>query len=336
MMKNALENTGEIVLYKTVGTSNQIEVRIKGETIWLTQKQMGDLFGIGSAAITKHIKNIYDSKELSKMATTSKMEVVQSEGNREIKRKLQLYNLDMILSVGYRVNSKKGTQFRIWANRVLKEYLLKGYVLNEEKLKKQEAKIKDLQNAVNIIANIASRRELVSDEATALIKILKDYSYALDILDQYDYGKLQVSAVSKKKGFRLDYQKGMAVIDTLRSKFGGSDLFGREKDGSFQSSIEAIYQTFDGKELYPSVEEKAAHLLYFVVKNHSFVDGNKRIAAFIFLWFLEKSHALYKQDGSKVLENNALVALTLMIAESRPDEKDVIAKVIVNLTNRKN
>ena len=335
-MKKDLEAKGEIVIYSPAPKGSQVEVRLEGETVWLTQIQMGELFGVDSDTVSLHLKNIYSSKELSKMATTEDSSVVRLEGKRHIKRILKYYNLDAILSVGYRVNSKKGTQFRIWANRVLKEYLLKGYVLNEEKLKKHESKIKDLQNAVNIIASIASRRELVSDEATALIKILQDYSYALDLLDQYDYGKLQISGVSKQKGFRLDYQKGMAVVETLKSKFGGSDLFGREKDGTFKSSIEVIYQTFDGKELYPSVEEKAAHLLYFVVKNYSFVDGNKRIAAFIFLWFLEKSHALYKQDGSKVLENNALVALTLMIAESRPDEKDVIAKVIVNLINKKN
>jgi len=239
-MEKELEATGEIVLYAPAAKGSQIEVRLEGETIWLTQAQMAEIFGVSADSIGVHLRNIYASKELNKKPTTEVFSVVRPEGKRHIKRTLTHYSLDAILSVGYRVNSKKGTQFRIWANRILKEYLLKGYVLNEEKLKKQEEKIKDLQKAVNIIANIASRRELVSDEATALIKILQDYSYALDVLDQYDYGKLQISSVSKKKGFRLDYQKGMAVIDTLRSKFGGSDLFGREKDGSFQSSIEAF------------------------------------------------------------------------------------------------
>ncbi len=239
-MEKELEVTGEIVLYAPAAKGSQIEVRLEGETIWLTQAQMAEIFGVSADSIGVHLRNIYASKELNKKPTTEVFSVVRPEGKRHIKRTLTHYSLDAILSVGYRVNSKKGTQFRIWANRILKEYLLKGYVLNEEKLKKQEEKIKDLQKAVNIIANIASRRELVSDEATALIKILQDYSYALDVLDQYDYGKLQISSVSKKKGFRLDYQKGMAVIDTLRSKFGGSDLFGREKDGSFQSSIEAF------------------------------------------------------------------------------------------------
>ena len=258
-------NNGEIILYKGSGKGSQVEVRMEGETVWLTLKQMGELYGIRSENIGRHIKNIYDSRELGKRATTAKIAVVQLEGDRKITRKLQFYNLDMIISVGYRVNSKKGTQFRIWANKVLKEYLLKGYAINQERLKKQEDKIKDLQKAVDIIGNLATRKKLDSDDATAFIKILQDYTYALDLLDQYDYGKLEVQGVSKKKGFRLDYEKGQRVIQTLKTKFGGSDLFGKEKDHSFQSSIEAIYQTFDGIEVYPSVEEKAAHLLYFVV-----------------------------------------------------------------------
>lgn len=335
-MKKELSVKGEIILYSPAPKGSQVEVRLEGETVWLTQSQMAELFGVDSDTVGLHLKNIYSSKELSKTGTTEDYSVVRLEGKREIKRTLKHYNLDAIISVGYRVNSKKGTQFRIWANEILKGYLLKGYAINEEKLKKQEDKIRDLQKAVNLIGNIASKKELISDEAASLIKILQDYTYGLDILDQYDHGKLEISNVSKKKGFRLDYQKGIAVIETLKNKFGGSDLFGKEKDQSFKSSIEAIYQTFDGKELYPSVEERAAHLLYFVVKNHSFVDGNKRIAAFIFLWFLEKNNVLYKGDGTKVLENNALVALTLMIAESSPKEKEIIVKVIVNLINRRN
>jgi len=335
-VKKELSVKGEIILYSPAPKGSQVEVRLEGETVWLTQSQMAELFGVDSDTVGLHLKNIYSSKELSKTGTTEDYSVVRLEGKREIKRTLKHYNLDAIISVGYRVNSKKGTQFRIWANEILKGYLLKGYAINEEKLKKQEDKIRDLQKAVNLIGNIASKKELISDEAASLIKILQDYTYGLDILDQYDHGKLEISNVSKKKGFRLDYQKGIAVIETLKNKFGGSDLFGKEKDQSFKSSIEAIYQTFDGKELYPSVEERAAHLLYFVVKNHSFVDGNKRIAAFIFLWFLEKNNVLYKGDGTKVLENNALVALTLMIAESSPKEKEIIVKVIVNLINRRN
>ncbi len=335
-MKKELSVKGEIILYSPASKGSQVEVRLEGETVWLAQSQMAELFGVDSDTVGLHLKNIYSSKELSKTGTTEDYSVVRLEGKREIKRTLKHYNLDAIISVGYRVNSKKGTQFRIWANQILKGYLLKGYAINEEKLKRQEDKIRDLQKAVNLIGNIASKKELISDEAASLIKILQDYTYGLDILDQYDHGKLEISNVSKKKGFRLDYQKGIEVIESLKNKFGGSDLFGKEKDQSFKSSIETIYQTFDGKELYPSVEEKAAHLLYFVVKNHSFVDGNKRIAAFIFLWFLEKNKILYKGDGAKVLENNALVALTLMIAESRPQEKEIIVKVIVNLINRRN
>jgi Virulence protein len=238
-----------------------------------------------------------------------------------------------ILSVGYRVNSKNATQFRIWANKVLKEYLVKGFVVN------QQAKVKQLQEAldsIKILTDIATRSETTNEQASDILQVISDYTYALDILDKYDYQTLEIDNTTKEEPFQANYDNAIEAIEILRKKFGSGGLFGNEKDQSFQSSINTIYQTFDSKELYPSIEEKAAMLLYLVVKNHSFSDGNKRIVAFLFLWFLEKNGILYKEDGSKLIENNTLVALTLMIAESRTEEKDIIVKVIVNLTNRNN
>jgi prophage maintenance system killer protein len=243
------------------------------------------------------------------------------------------YNLDAILSVGYRVNSINATQFRIWANKILKEYIVKGYAIH------QNVKVEQLENlkqTVKLLSNVLHSKSLTADEATGLLKVITDYTYALDTLDKYDYQSLEINETTKETAFQATYQNAMEAIDTLRQKFGSGRLFGNEKDQSFQSSINTIYQTFDSKDLYPSVEEKAAMLLYLVVKNHSFTDGNKRIAAFIFLWFLEKNGILYKTNGSRLIENNALVALTLMIAESRPEEKDTMTKIVVNLINKNN
>jgi prophage maintenance system killer protein len=244
-----------------------------------------------------------------------------------------LYNLDVILSVGYRVNSKNATQFRIWANRVLKQYLLKGYAINQNAKAEQ---LEELKTAVGLLANVLERQELSADEATGLLKVITDFTYALDTLDRYDYRQLEITDTTAGAGFHATYESAMGAIAELREKFGSGGLFGNEKDGSFRSSIGTIYQTFDGTELYPSVEEKAAMLLYLVVKNHSFSDGNKRIAAFLFLWFLEGNRILYKPDGTPLIGNNTLVALTLMIAESRPEEMDVMIKVVVNLINKQN
>jgi prophage maintenance system killer protein len=239
----------------------------------------------------------------------------------------------MIIAVGYRVNSKRGTQFRIWANKVLKEYIAKGFVVNQRAKTEQ---LEDLKQTVKLLSNVLNTQTLTADEATGLLKVITDYTYALDTLDRYDYQSLEINDTTEEISFRANYENAMEAIDVLRRKFGSGELFGKEKDQSFQSSINTIYQTFDGKDLYPSIEEKAAMLLYLVVKNHSFSDGNKRIAAFIFLWFLEKNGILYKSNASRLIENNTLVALTLMIAESRTEEKDIMVKVVVNLINRNN
>ena len=324
--------TGEIVIYQTQDGSTNLDVRLENETVWLSRQQMSELFGRDVKTIGKHINNAM-KEELSGISTVANFATVQKEGNRDVLRELEYCNLDMIISVGYRVKSNRGIQFRIWANKILKEYLVKGYVVNE-KIKLQQ--YSDLKQTVKLLSNVLQAKELSADEATGLLQVISDFTYALDTLDRYDYQELEVEYTTPKEYFRATYESAMGVIEFLKTKFGGSYLFGNEKDESFKSSINTIYQTFDGHELYPSVEEKAAMLLYLVTKNHSFSDGNKRIAALLFLWFLEKNGILYKADGTKLIENNTLVALTLMIAESRTEEKDMMVKVVVNLINKNN
>ena len=244
-----------------------------------------------------------------------------------------VYNLDVIISVGYRVKSQRGTQFRVWANKVLKEYLIKGYAVNQQVKIEQ---LEDLKNTVHLLSNVIEHKQLTLDEANGLLRVITDYTYGLDTLDKYDFQQLEVVSTTPSREFRATYEEAMGAIHLLQEKFGSSDLFGNEKDQSFKSSINTIYQTFGGEDLYPSIEEKASMLFYLVVKNHSFSDGNKRIAAFLFLWFLEKNGILYKSDGSKLIGNNTLVALTLMIAESRTEEKDMMVKVVINLINTNN
>ena len=324
----------QIIIYQTADGQTQIDVRMENETVWLTQAQMADLFQTDRTSIVRHINNIYKSEELEREATCAKIAQVQIEGKRKVTRNIPYFNLDMIISVGYRVNSKRGTQFRIWANKILKEYLVKGYVINNQ-LSAQ--KYEELSQLVYLLGRtINNEKELFEGDSRELVNVVTDYTYALDTLDRYDYQQLTIEHTTTEESFRATYESAMNTITTLKDKFGGSSLFGSEKDGSFKSSIGQIYQTFDGIELYPSVEEKAAMLLYLVVKNHSFVDGNKRIAATLFLWFMQNNGILYNSNGTKRISDGALVALTLMIAESRADEKDVMLKVIVNLINKRN
>lgn len=327
-----MENS-QIIIYQTEDGETSIDVTLDQDTVWLSQNQMIELFKSSKQNISLHINNIFKEGELERKATVKESLTVQKEGKRAVKRKIEQYSLDVIISVGYRVKSKRGTQFRIWANKILKEYLTQGYSLNEKHLQEKSQQFEALKQTVRIMSNVLSAQELSSDEANGLLKIITDYTYALDVLDKYDHRNLTIEATHKQQAFIATYAEAMKAIQGLKDKFGGSKLFGNEKDESFQSSIATIYQSFDGQELYPSVEEKAANFLYFVVKNHSFSDGNKRIAAFLFVWFLEKNHILYREDGSKRIADNALVALTLMIAESKPEEKDIIAQVVVNLIN---
>ena len=327
---------GEIIIYQTADGSTSLDVKLEQDTIWLNQKQIAELFRTKRPAITKHLKNIFLSGELEENRVCSILEHTTPHGAMADKTQtteVKYYNLDAILSVGYRVNSKNATRFRIWANKVLKEYLIKGYVVKENiKLEQYE----DLKQTIKVLANVLDHKTLEYSEATGLLRVVTDYAYALDTLDRYDYQQLKIDKTTNKEQFTATYENAIATIEELRKKFGGSSLFGNEKDQSFKGSIGTIYQTFGGQELYPSVEEKAAMLLYLVTKNHSFSDGNKRIAAFLFLWFMERNGILYNSDRSKRIGNNALVALTLMIAESRTEEMDTMVKVIVNLINRDN
>lgn len=327
-----MHSNNQIVIYQSEDGQTQVDVRLENETVWLTQQQIAELFNTKRPAITKHLKNIYASEELDETSTCSILEHMGNEGKQTYSTKY--YNLDAIISVGYRVNSKNATRFRQWANTVLKQYLIKGYAVNERMRKEQ---IGELRQLVGMLGRTIQNQPLLSnDETDALFKVVTDYTYALDTLDNYDYGRLTINKTTEEEPFHATYDNAMEAIKGLREKFGGSVLFGHEKDNSFKSSIGQIYQTFDGEELYPSVEEKAAMLLYLVTKNHSFSDGNKRIAATLFLWFLNGNHILYHPDGSKRIADSTLVALTLMIAESRTEEKDVMVKVVVNLINKNN
>ena len=324
----------KIVIYQTEDGQTQIDVRLENETVWLTQAQMAELFEKTPQNITMHIRNAYNEGELEKESTCKEYLQVQTEGKRKVKRIQKFYDLDVIISVGYRVHSKRGTAFRIWARRIIKEYLVKGYAVNERIRKEQ---IGELRQLVQVVGRTISNQELPNTtESQDLLDVVVDYTYALDTLDNYDYERLTIDKTTKQEPFHATYENAKEAINGLREKFGGSVLFGNEKDDSFKSSIGQIYQTFGGDELYPSVEEKAAMLLYLVTKNHSFSDGNKRIAATLFLWFLNNNGILYRPDGSKRLADNTLVALTLMIAESKTEEKDVMVKVVVNLINQKN
>ena len=299
--------------------------------MWLSQAQMAELFDRDRTVIGKHISNIYREKELDRDTTCAKFAHMGNETDQLYET--THYSLDVIISVGYRVKSHRGTQFRMWANKVLKEYLIKGYAVNSNA---QVEQLEELKRTIAIMRNVILEKSVSKSEALGLLRVISDFAYGLDTLDRYDYQQLEISDTTVEEIYRATYSSAKEALQTLKEKFGASELFGREKDESFRSTMGAIYQTFNGKDLYPSVEEKAANLLYLTVKNHSFSDGNKRIAAFLFLWFLEKNGILYREDGSRLLDNNTLVALTLMIAQSRTEEKDVMTKVVVNLINKKN
>lgn len=326
----------EIIIYKTEEGLPAIEVAYGNETVWLSQQQMQQLFNKTKQNISLHINNIFEENELDKISTVKKSLTVRKEGNRSVSREIEFYSLDVVISVGYRVKSKEGIKFRIWANQILKDYLIKGYALNNKKLKAQNQQLIELKQAIKLVGVVQNNQLLNDEELKSTFKILTDYVYALDVLDRYDHQQLENTVSDVKGSFKIDYDSAIEAIDDLRLKFGGSKLFGNEKDQSFKSSLFTIYQTFDGDELYPSLEEKAANLLYFVVKNHSFSDGNKRIGAFLFVWFLDKNKMLYRADGAKRIADNALVALTLLIAESDPKEKEMMVKVVINLINYKN
>jgi prophage maintenance system killer protein len=318
----------QIVIYQTEDGKTAIDVRLENETVWLSASQMSLLFDREESNIRRHILNTFKEKELERENNVHFLHV------NGVKKPVPFYSLDVIISVGYRVKSQRGVDFRKWANKVLKAYLINGYVVNEKIRKKQ---IGELRQLVQMLGRTIQNQPLLkTDENQALFDIVVDYTYALDTLDNYDYQRLAVADTTQEEKFQATYDNAKQAIAALKERFGESALFGNEKDGSFKSSIGQIYQTFDGNDLYPSVEEKAAMLLYLVTKNHSFSDGNKRIAATLFLWFLNNNGILYHEDGTKRIADNTLVALTLMIAESKPEEKDVMVKVVVNLINKNN
>ena len=323
-----MQEQESIVIYTSEDGQTRVDVRMENETVWLSSNQMALLFDRDEKTVRKHVNNVFADGELDKNNNTQFLRV---DG---VKQPVAYYTLDVIISVGYRVKSQRGVQFRRWANKILKEYLIKGYVINNDIKVERYNELKDV---VRLMSRALSFQEKATEtEYSGLFNVITDYVYALDTLDRYDYQTLAVESTTKQEMFRATYENAMAAIGALKDKFGGSQWFANEKDDSFRSSIGQIYQTFAGEDLYPSVEEKAAMLLYLVVKNHSFSDGNKRIAAMLFLWFMEKNGILSGEDGSKRIADNNLVALTLMIAESRTEEKDVMVKVVVNLINRNN
>ena len=322
-----------ITIFQSADGQVTLEVNLENETVWLSQKQMEILFSKSKKTVSEHIQNVFKEGELDESTVVRKFRTTASDGKAY---ETNHYNLDVVISVGYRVKSQRGTQFRIWATNVLKQFLVQGYVLNQSKLEKQQQRLSDLQKAVRMLSNLSQRRDLSSKEAQGIFSILEHYSYALSILDDYDHQRLAVRHTHSGEEAPIRYEEAARQIQLWKEKEKLGPLFGNEKDDSFKSSLATIYQTFDGQELYPSIEEKAAHLLYFIVKNHSFSDGNKRIAAGLFVWFLLRNNYLFRPNGEKRIADNALVALTLLIAESKPQEKNVIIHVVINLINQKN
>ncbi len=320
-----LNETGKIVIYQTKSGQAKLEVKISDDTIWLTQLQISYLFNVDRTVITKHINNIFNTRELLKESNVQKMHIAKSD------KPVSFYNLDVIISVGYRVNSIQGTQFRIWATNILRKHLVDGYTINKQRIKEVERKYLELQKTINMLASNIKTSNLVSEEAKGILQVIGRYSKALDILDRYDHQNLEVPKGKKKEIFKITYENAEEIIAVIQSEFRESSLVGREYKDSFKSVLKDIYQTFDGKELYSTVEEKAANILYLITKNHCFVDGNKRIAASVFVLYLQNNNILFDKSGLRRIDDNALVALTLMIATSKPQEKETIVKIISNL-----
>lgn len=324
------QSTGQIAIYQTGDGQAQLEVALERETVWLSQAQMAELFGRDQSVVSRHIRNALSEGEIAEKSNMQKMHIANSD------RPVVFYDLDVVISVGYRIKSERGVQFRRWATNVLRQHLVQGYTLNQQRLEAQREKLAEFRQAIALSARLTHNKNLSSDESRGILAILEKYSHALTVLDDYDHQRLQVVGTRTLALPRITYDEAMGQIRLWRELENLGGLFGNEKDDSFRSSLETIYQTFDGKELYPSIEEKAANLLYFIVKNHSFTDGNKRIAAAIFVWFMERHDFLYNDAGEKRIADNALVAFTLLVAESKPDEREIMVKVIINLINGEN
>jgi prophage maintenance system killer protein len=330
-----MENSKQLINYNSTDGVTTIAVNLANETVWLTLNDLVHLFARDKSVISRHIRAIFKEGELTREATVAKYATVQKEGDREITRTIEYFNLDVIISVGYRVKSKQGTNFRIWATTVLKEKLIENAKKSVTAVN-YETKYLQLLKTINVAVSTATLTTINTKEATGILKILQQYAYALETLDKYDHQSLSISKTTIGEVKRLDYKEAIQLILEWNAIQNGGALFGREKDASFKSSLNTIYQTFDGVDLYPSIEEKASNLLYYIVKNHSFTDGNKRIAAGLFAYFLDKNEILFKKDGNKRIDDNALVAITIMIAESKSEEKEIMVKLVVNLINSNN
>ena len=305
----------EIVLFESRDGAVTLPVPVRDESVWLTRMQMADLFDVTPQNITIHLKKVYAAGELEREATSKDFLLVQTEGGRQITRSVNCYSLDAIISVGYRVNSTRATQFRIWATRILKDYIVRGYAINRERMRQ-------LGQTVEVMKRVAN-----SLDVEQVLDVVKAYSTALDLLDGYDHQTIE-KPKARGHSVELTYEECRRFIDSMKFAV-DSPLFGNEKDGSFKSALGAVYQSFDGKDLYPSSQEKAANLLYLVTKNHGFSDGNKRIAAGLFLYFLKRNKLLLRKDGTKRIADHTLVALTVMIAESRPQEKELMVNIVM-------
>jgi prophage maintenance system killer protein len=338
MSKDNQQTNSEIIIYKDAN-GPAVQVNFVDDTVWLNQAQMAELFGKDRDTISEHIQTIYKEAELSEKRTTRKFRVVRIEGNRRVERSIEFYNLDMIISVGYRVNSKQGTQFRIWATQRLRDYLLKGYAINKDRLKDENlAKVKELQTAISVIQNAIANKQLEGYEKEVL-NIITDYASTWTMLYQYDQDKLQPDSETKKIVAALDYEKVNQAIGRLKTQLmknrQASDLFGQEVGEKLKALLGNVEQTYDSRNLYTTLESKAAHLLYFAVKDHPFTDGNKRIGALLFMLYLIENHRIYNKKGERIINDSALTALTLLIAESRPEQKDIMVRLVASLIVKK-
>ncbi len=327
------DQNSQIAIYEDVNGEIRLDVSLENETVWLSQKQMSILFEKATKTINEHIKNIYKDGELDEISTIRNFRTVQLEGDRKVERDIHYYNLDVIISVGYRVKSKRGTAFRVWATKILKDYLIRGYAINQKRLAQKG--LKELNQTMGMLKDTISKGELELSEARGLLDVILNYSRTWSLLQGYDEDSLKIDIEPKEAKFILDFDEAKEAIIQLKKelikKGETTELFGREKAGEFSGIIRNIYQTFGGVDLLPSVEEKAANLFYYIIKGHPFNDGNKRIGAFMFILFLSKNNMLYKKNGELKINDNALVALSLMMAKSNPKQKDTIINLIVNI-----
>lgn len=326
-------NLGEVILYRAEDGKTVFDVRLAGETVWLTLNQMAALFSRDKSVISRHLTDVYQSRELSRKATVAKNATVQTEGHRKVIRQVEYYSLDAVISVGYRVNSTRATKFRIWATRTLKDHLIRGYTLNERRLR--EKGLTEAEQAIQLLSRTLTQRNLVSEEGRGVLDVVSRYAKSWLLLKEYDENQLSVPKRRRPARVTLDHPKAQAAIAVLKTRLAergeATQLFGRERGDQLAGILGSIEQTFGGKPLYPSIEEKAAHLLYFVIKDHPFTDGNKRIGSFLFILFLRENGYLTDASGSAKINDNALVALALLTAESDPSHKDLMVRLIMNL-----